>query len=139
MKKFIWCFPYILMFVCTVETSAQYSSRMNDKLYEYQRMERRGIAGTVIGTGLIIAGSILTPVGIDKIRKEDDPESTTGFPEAVLGSLSLLTGVICIIPGAIEWHIGHKKTKEYQILIDQRKTGLLISPGYAGIKLAINF
>lgn len=139
MKKLIGFITFLLLFFYTADVSAQYSNRMNDKYDEYKRMQHRGIALTIIGTGLIIAGSYSLQTGLEKIKMEDDPESDVGYPEAVLGGLSLFTGAVCFIPGIIEWTIGNKKTKEYRLLIDKSRTGFYISPGYTGVKLAINF
>jgi hypothetical protein len=103
------------------------------KIDRYQSWKRTGtivlVSGAVLeaaGAGLLIAGASL-PEGVS-----DDPYFKAGY--AIMG-----VGLATMVPGIIFRGIGKRKTKEYQIRLDDLRTGFYYTPGHSGFVLTFSF
>ena len=130
--KFVIAMAISLASFATIFAQAD-STLYKVKIDRYQSWQRSGtiviISGAVVeaaGIGMLI-GSRFLPEGVS-----DDPYYMTGY---VLMGL----GVATMVPGFIFHGIGKRKTKEYQIRLNDLRTGLYYTPRHAGFVLTYRF
>jgi hypothetical protein len=119
--------------MCTLVVNAQDSTLYKIKLEKFKSKEHGGKITTIVGGSAVVLGIIVGVVGESLLEGETrDAVFPIGF--GVAGA-----GLIAIIPGSINWSIGKKKVKEYQIRLDDARSGFYISPDHAGLKLVFKF
>lgn len=140
MKKF-----FIMIVTCTVLGTISFnaiaqqkidSTTVKVKLEKFQKKEHTGKIMTLIGIPAIVIGAGLIYAGFNTSYAEH-PDRQTALK--VSGILLEPVGIIMIIPGAINWSVGKKKVKEYQIRLDDYRSGFYYGPNQAGLKLAFKF
>lgn len=142
MKTTIKTLSILLLLLCTLSAIAQDSTLYKVKLEKFQTKARNGKIVTLVGTGSIVVGAIGFFIGNVSVTTPTGSGSMTGpRSEALLyvGGGLCAAGLIAIIPGSINWSVGKKKVREYQIRLDDLRSGIYYGPGQAGFKLAFKF
>ena len=142
MKTTIKILSVLLLLMCTLSTIAQDSTLYKVKLEKFQTKARNGKIVTLVGTGAIVVGVIGFFIGNVSVTTPNGSGSMTGpRSDALLyaGGGLAFAGTIATIPGIINWSVGKKKVKEYQIRLDDLRSGFYYGPSQVGFKLAFKF
>ena len=139
----------IFLFSATF-TNAQDSTIYRAKLEKYKTkrhngriMTIAGIGGIAIASGFGLASNSAGNTA-DQYLKEGNDDKANEYRKKsnnlnVASTIFTVAGLALIIPGSINWSIGKKKVKEYQLRLDDAKSGFYFSPNQVGLKLTFKF
>jgi hypothetical protein len=103
------------------------------KIDRYQSWQRTG-------TIVIISGAVVEAAGISLlIGSHFLPEGVSDDPYFAAGYVLMVVGLATMVPGFIFHGIGKRKTKEYQIRLNDLRTGFYYTPRHAGFVLTYRF
>jgi hypothetical protein len=132
-----------ILLLCTTFANGQLadSTLYKVKLEKFQTKAHNGKIVTLVGVGAVVIGGICAIIGEQPVPDPDWPgssdERSVGLAYVGLGLAA--AGIIAIIPGSINWSTGKKKVKEYQIKLDDARTGFYYNPKSVGVTLAFKF
>jgi hypothetical protein len=117
----------VFLFSVSFVNAQKDSTTYKIKVEKFQTKEKSGKIMTITG---------LSVIGIDLLCSIPmwDNEAYHYIGASLAGA-----AVITIIVGSINWSIGKKKVKEYQIKLDDARSGFYISPDQVGLKLTFKF
>jgi hypothetical protein len=144
MKITVTLFLVAILLMCSSLAYAQQDSTIYKvKLEKFKAKEHNGKIITLVGAGAVVVGGIAAIIGNKTVTKPlGDNGTITGARSEVLlyGGLGLAgAGLIAIIPGSINWSVGKKKAREYQIRLEDIRMGFYFHPDHVGVKLAFKF
>ena len=126
---------YVFLFSASF-TYAQDATLYKTKLEKYITKKHNGRIMTITGIcGIAIASGF----GLTANSAEENGNTKKSDNLHTISSIFTIAGLALIIPGSINWSIGKTKTKEYQIKLDNAKSGAYFSPNQVGLKLAFKF
>ena len=118
----------------------QYSGMNNDQLElaleQAKKMERNGKISTVVGTGMLVGGAVMTFGGIGNISNVEN------FNYATFGTglVIMCFGAFPLGYGIVAWMTGHERANMIEIELLAFNTGTLnLKPTEYGIGLALEF
>jgi hypothetical protein len=120
----------IFLFSMSFVNAQQDSTTYKVKLEKFKAKEHNGKITTIIGVSFFGAGCLCA---IPTLTGND-----ADFYHYLGASLAGV-GVITTIVGSTNWSVGKKKAKEYQIRLDDARSGIYFSPNQVGLKLTFKF
>jgi uncharacterized membrane protein len=138
------------MCILPINAQIQDSTLYKVKLENFKIEAHNWEIVTLAAAGVTVIGGVLFGVGIslyskglaaDDVEEWDKAEDYYHKGEIcyISGLAAGVVGVLILIPSAINWGIGKKKVREYQLKLDNLKTGFYYAPNYVGLKLAFKF
>ena len=125
---------FIFLIVSTSVFSQSDSTLYKVKLDRYQSWQRTGKILTISGAGVMAVGAGLRIYATTYADKGKSDDTIVGASYAIIG-----IGVATMINGLIFNGIGKRKTKEYQIRLNDVKTGFYYTPEHSGLVLTYRF
>ena len=128
----------ILVFLCIISVSGSFMNAQDSVLYKvklekFKTWQHNGKIAMIVGAPAVAIG-----VGMIVIGTQTSNENL-GSVFTPVGSVLTAVGVIALIPGIIFHGIGKSKTREYQIKLDNLKTGFYYTPNHSGFTLTYRF
>jgi hypothetical protein len=134
MKKLNYLIALFILIGCSFSGFSQNDSiQYKIKIENYKSLKRTGIIVTITGATIAAAGGVVRILGATLPEREsDDAYCTAGY-------ILMGVGVAAMIPGLILHGVGKSKVREYQMRLDNIRTGFYFSPDHSGITLTYNF
>jgi hypothetical protein len=132
----------ILLLCSTLIINGQDAVQYKVKLEKYKAMEHTGNVLLISGSSAIVIGLVAYLIGNVSVTEKNGSGYTTGSRSDGLiygGGALMGAGFICLIPGVIDKSVGHKKTREYQIRLDNLKANLYSTPKSTGLRITYRF
>ncbi|MCU0462304.1 MAG: hypothetical protein MUF36_09875 [Bacteroidales bacterium] len=141
----------LALLLCVTAVNGQKDSTLYKvKLMKFENQVKNSRIATYSGLVVTIGGGISVLIGRSYLKKHDDlmdegkPEEAEKYihPERysyIIGGALLSAGTITSVISGINWGVGKRKIKEYQIRLDDTKSGFYYNPKSIGVTLAFKF
>jgi hypothetical protein len=141
-----------ILLLCTTLANGQLadSTLYKVKLEKFKKKEHNGKVLTVIGPVTFFVGAAFCFVALDAAVKADEAGAAGEWDKkdkydskfllyGSIGDILGLTGLGISIAGPIKWTNGHKRAKEYQLKLDDARSGFYFNPNSIGVTLTFKF
>jgi len=125
---------FLFLFLSATGFSQADSTIYKIKIDQYQSWQKTGKILTISGAGVVAVGAGLRIYASTYADKGKSDDTIVGASYAIIG-----IGVATIVNGLIFGGIGKRKSHDYQIKLDDLRTGFYYTPNHAGIMLTYRF
>jgi len=125
----------VILLICTTVANGQLadSTLYKVKLEKFNTQVHNSKIATIASASTIVVGGIL--IGSNLIANPGDYDHGLGMAGYIVAG----AGLVASIPSMINWSVGKRKIREYQLRLDDTRSGFYYGPNQIGLKFAFKF